>query len=613
MPIDPERYTSGHHLIPQLEQHNPWWQYDEEFDPAGGVDAQRQAYADGVEALTDGEDFLIIGGVPSTETERLVEQLIGTVLQQGFQEQYIKDAELRAEASELIVPPENVLYLSLRTSPLYQVQSTSGLRGVIDHFQTHVAAQDHRQYLFFEGFDELRRPSRRGGDAGDSWLDALATVRSETENLTVVISVPSSTFVDDQLTDHPRFDTSADKWSLQSVDHLGFEEYLRLRYRRLDVAPLKERFDPQSARRSFRTAVRDGSVAPFVDHVHRTEGERVLDPSTLRRELTIYAITGGRLTAALDRADIDLGDTQFEQLLRNRGERPLQEFQSNIVEKLRSEVTSTADRLYGLKDSPGPIRLAAVVADDRPTEPVEFDDICTVLDVDRRTLREQYLRVLGDLRLAGGVSAYANKRPRSIGLYHRDPSVLAAFGGFDLRDALRQEPGLAPELWHAMAYDHTVRLSQRVNNPRDPKRGVVKHWSSDDRVIDFVLKIDGRPVPVVFSPDHTLADLKRESGPAAYGTLVSFLRRTDTLEDEDSLTTRHYAEVPDPVVDQRAAVVDEEGYFGTRCGDVALDGSAPFGIVVTNAREATDDGVTVDRSGPLPIVQVPLWTYLRLS
>lgn len=614
MPIDPATYTSGHHLIQQLESHNPWWRFDGEFDPAGGVDAQRQAYRNAVEVLAaDDKRFLVVGGVTSTETAGVLEQLIGTVLQQGFQEQYIQDAELRAQASELIVPPENVLYLPLGASPLYQVQPTTGLHGVIDHFQTHVVTSDQRQYLFLEGFHELRRPSRRGGDAESNWLDVLAKIIDETNNVTVVLSVPSSTFADDQLINHPKFDTRTDDWGLQSVDHLGFEEYLRLRYRRLNVAPIEQRFAPQGARRSFRAAVRNGEVATFAEHVRTAEGERVLEPSTLRRELTTYAVAGGRLTATLDRDGVDLSDDRFDQLLRNRGNRPLREFQADIVEELRDEVTSVADRLYGLKDSPGPIRLAALVANDRPTKPVDFDDICTVLDVDRRTLREQYLHVLEELSLVGGVSAYANKRPRSISLYHRDPSVPAAFGEFDLRDALRQEPELAPDLWSAMAYDHTVRLSEAVNDPWDPKRGVVKHWSADDGVVDFVLKVDGRPVPVVLSLDHTLTEFERRSGTDTYDSLVSFLRRTGGLEDEDSLTKRHYAAVPDPVVEQREAVVDDESYFGTRRGDVAVDGSAPFGIVVTNAREATNDGVVIDRSGPLPILQLPLWTYLRLA
>jgi len=164
-----------------------------------------------------------------------------------------------------------------------------------------------------------------------------------------------------------------------------------------------------------------------------------------------------------------------------------------------------------------------------------------------------------------------------------------------------------------MAYDQSVRLSKAVNHPRDPKRGVVKHWSTDGDVVDFVLKVDGRPVPVVLSPDHTLDDLKHGSGTGAYEALVSFLRRTDGLEDEDSFMKRHYAAAPDAVIEQRQTVVDDESYFGTRHGDVAVDGSAPFGIVVTNSREATDNGVVVDRDGRLPILQLPLWTYLRLA
>lgn len=614
MPIDPSTYTGGKHLIEQLEIHNPWWDFDSEFDPAGGVDARRQAYRDAVELLvTDDKQYLAIGGITTAETGGLLEQLIGTVLQPGFQEQYIQDAGLRSDASELIVPPENVLFLPLGASPLYQIQPAAGLEAVIDHFRTHVATPDHHQYLFLKGVDELRRPSRRGSNAGSGWIDSLAGIVEGADDLTVVISVPSSTFFVDRLTSHPAFDTNSTDWGVQSVTHIGFEEYLRLRYRRLEVAPHEQRFDPPAARQAFRAAVETGELDPFVKHARVDDAERVLEPSTLRRELTMFAVGGGRLSTKLARAGIDLSTAQFESLLRNRGEKLLREHQTDIVDNLRNEVTSAADRLYGLKDSPGPMRLAAVIANERPTEPVEFDDICTVLDVDRRTLREQYLRTLRELGLLDGAPAYANKRPRSIGLYHRDPSVLAAFGDFDLRDALRQEPELAPELWHTMAFDHAIRLSEAVNDQHDPKRGVVKHWSSDDGVVDFVLKVDGRPIPMVFTPNHTLADLKRETGTGAYEALHTFLKQTASLEDEDTLTTRQYAKVPKSVVEQRKAIVDDEAYFGTRRGDVAVDGTAPFGVVVTNAREAMEGGITVDDSGPLPILQLPFWTFLRLA
>ena len=614
MPLDPSSYTSGQHLTQRLEAHNPWWGFDGEFDPAGGVDARRRAFRDAVETLTaDDQRLLVVGAVAGTERAGLLEQLVGTVLDQEYQERYIQDPALRAAASELIVPPENVLFVPLGASPLFQIHPAQALRAAVDHFQTHVATSGTRQFVFLDGIDAIRRPGRRGSEDGSAWLDALATVAPEAGNVTAVVSGPSATFLGDRLTGYPEFGVHTDQWTVQSVDQLGFEEYLRCRFRRLDVAPLDERFDPQSARQAFRTAVHTGDVATFAAAVRAADGGRLLAPSTLRRALTTYAVAGGRLTATLDRAGVDLSGDRFERLLRDRGDRPLGSFQADVVEELEDEVTRVAARLYGLRDAPGPSRLAAVLAADRPTEPVRFDDLCAVLDVDRRTLREQYLRVLGELGLVGGGAAYANRRPRSITLFHRDPSVPAAFGEFDLRDTLRQKPGLAPELWSVMAYDHTVRLSDAVNDPHDPKRGVVKHWAAAGGVVDFVLKVDGRPVPVVFSPGETLTELDHGSGADAHEALVSFLRRTDELDDEDSLTTRHYAAVPESVVEQRRAVVDDEGYFGTRRGDAVVDGSAPFGIVVTNARGATDAGVVVDRSAPAPILQLPLWTYLRLA
>ncbi|WP_435101194.1 hypothetical protein [Halarchaeum sp. P4] len=612
MPIDTGAYTSGQHLVEHLEAHNPWWEFDSEFDPAGGVDARRPAYTEAVASLTAGETRrLVVGGTTTTETVGLLEQLIETVLRPEFQEQHIQDAELRDAASDLLVPSENVLRLPLGASPLYQLQPTAGLEAAVDHFQTHIASPEHRQYLFLEGFDTLRRPTRRGDNRGAEWLAALGRITEQGEDLTIVISVPSSTFLADRLASHSMDITDNTEWGLQSLSHLSFESYLRLRHRRLAVTPSAERFEPSSTRETLRHAVRTSEVAPFAEQIRK--GDRVLEPATLRRECTMFAVGGGRMATRLARAGVDLDGTQFETILRNRGEQTLQSHQSELVDDLRNEVTAVADRLYGLRDSPGPIRLAALVANERPTGPVEFEAVCDVLDVDRRTLREQYLRVLGELELVGSTPAYANKRPRSLGLTHRDPSVLAAFGGFDLPDALRREPGLTPSLWHAMLYDHTVRLSERVNERRDPKRGVVKHWASDNGVVDFVTKIDGRPIPIVFTPDHTLTDLERGTGSEAYEALRSFLRQTASMADQDSLRTRDYATVPDVVAEQRKAVVEDERYLGTRQEGNVVDSEAPFGIIVTNAREAMEDGIVVDDSGPRPILQLPLWTYLRLG
>ncbi|MFC7197664.1 hypothetical protein ACFQL4_28480 [Halosimplex aquaticum] len=42
-----------------------------------------------------------------------------------------------------------------------------------------------------------------------------------------------------------------------------------------------------------------------------------------------------------------------------------------------------------------------------------------------------------------------------------------------------------------------------------------------------------------------------------------------------------------------------------------IDGAPSFGILLTNARSALERGVEIYDEGPKPIIQIPLWTYLR--
>jgi hypothetical protein len=76
-----------------------------------------------------------------------------------------------------------------------------------------------------------------------------------------------------------------------------------------------------------------------------------------------------------------------------------------------------------------------------------------------------------------------------------------------------------------------------------------------------------------------------------------------------------YSPVTDTFTKQRRAYVKQDGYKGELSddGEAAFDAEPAFGIVLTNARSALDEGVTVNTDGSKPIIQVPLWTYLRLS
>jgi hypothetical protein len=76
-----------------------------------------------------------------------------------------------------------------------------------------------------------------------------------------------------------------------------------------------------------------------------------------------------------------------------------------------------------------------------------------------------------------------------------------------------------------------------------------------------------------------------------------------------------YSPVTDTFTKQRRAYTEQDEYGGELSDDgkAAFDAEPAFGIVLTNARSALDDGIVVNTEGSKPIIQVPLWAYLRLE
>jgi len=246
---------------------------------------------------------------------------------------------------------------------------------------------------------------------------------------------------------------------------------------------------------------------------------------------------------------------------------------------------------------------------------VRFDDLTEVLDVDRRTLRNKYLSALSQLHLLSAAQEYDNQRPRKLRFYLRDPGITNAFCRNNLNDVLRREPGLDEALAKAVAFDHTIRLSNKLNHPHDPKRGVVKFWAGSKGTVDFVLKISGTPVPILWSHNRGLDELQMSRDTPDFAALQEFLESDAYESERDRVDEQMYSPVTDTFTKQRQSYVEQDEYSGeiSDDGKAAFDGEPVFGIVLTNARSALDEGITVNTDGSKPIIQVPLWTYLRLE
>jgi hypothetical protein len=158
-------------------------------------------------------------------------------------------------------------------------------------------------------------------------------------------------------------------------------------------------------------------------------------------------------------------------------------------------------------------------------------------------------------------------------------------------------------------------LSNELNHPHDPKRGVVKFWVGSKGTVDFVPKIRGTPVPILWSHNRALDELQMSRDTPDFDALQEFLESDAYESERDRVDEQMYSPVTDTFTKQRRAYVEQDEYGGELGddGEAAFDAEPAFGIVLTNARSALDDGIRVNTDGLKPIIQVPLWTYPRLA
>jgi len=268
----------------------------------------------------------------------------------------------------------------------------------------------------------------------------------------------------------------------------------------------------------------------------------------------------------------------------------------------------------GVRDSPSKlIQLTALVASEHPVEGIGLSALTELIDVDRRTLRETFLPVLSQLHLVTPSAEYANLRPRSVRLYHRDTGIANAFADRDLNDVLRAEQKLEAALSKSVLFDHTIRLSNVLNDPRDPKRGVVKYWAGDSGEVDFIPKIDGRPIPIYWAGQTRVSELVATSDPpGGFQALESFLKSDAYEADRDDIK-----ETSGSTGDRetRLSYVGNDDYHGDLNDDYVSDGQPPFGIILSADHGTREDPIRIEHPDnlPVPLIELPQWAYLRLG
>jgi predicted AAA+ superfamily ATPase len=618
MTFDPESITSGHTLIQRLDEYNPWWSTGKNELSSDGFSSLRQVFHQLYSSIHDDEQRLLaLAGPDSSGKSLLLNQLISAHIDPDFVEKFFRIESQREAAHENLVPASNVMYVPLRDDPLFQLRPEEQLRSAVDHFETHVLRKhkSDTHYLFFDDLHLVERPNKRGNIDVGRWEQLLAELLANHDGRHIVFSGLSSAHSRERLETievRKRGDSPPEPVNIYP---LGFADFLRMRYRDIALAPGEERFDETTIRESLRRNVDTEAASHLVSTIQEQEAASVIDPSTTRREIANYCTTGGIISLQIASRGVRLDGEQFSDVIRRRGDSVLESVQQQSLDHLRNGLLRAAANLGGIKDASGLERLCALASHTRPTDDVLFDDLTAALDVDRRTLRDKYLGTLSQLHLLSAAPEYDNQRPRKIRLYMRDPGITNAFCRNDLNDVLRRQPGLDEELAKAVAFDHTVRLSNELNHRLDPKRGVVKFWSGTKGSVDFVLKIGGKPVPILWSYNRSVDELRRSIDTPDFDALCDLLTGDAHKTERDRIDELQFNDVGDDFAAKRREYVQREEYSGQLGNDetAVFDGEPPFGMVLTNSRNAVEEGVSVVEVESKPVIQLPLWTYLRLS
>jgi predicted AAA+ superfamily ATPase len=619
MDFDPDAVLSGQYLIQRLDRYNPWWEEGARASVTGEYQSLRSEASELLDNLCEPEDRLLpISGPSAVGKTSLIHQLISALIDPEFLEKFIRDTDRRDRVRKLNIPSSNILYLPLNDDPIFQLHPADQIRAAVDHFETHVvrAATDQPQYIFLDDIHVVGRPNKRGNTSVGQWEQLVADLLTEDDQRKIVFTALDQSRIWERLNSiesHQLQTEAPDKTT--EVLPIGFDDFLRMRHRELASTPEEDRFDSGAVRDGLKTAVQEGNVQTFVSQLEAQASDALLDESTVRRELTNYTTVGGRLSLRLASEGVPLNEERFIDVIRGRDDLDFNSVQESALADFRDNLLRGGTGLGEVKDVSGLERLCALAAHERPTGNVRFDELIEVLDIDRRTLRTQYRNVLSRLHVLSAASEYDNQRPRNIRLYLRDTGLMNAFCGYDLNDVLRHEPGLDESLAKAATFYHTIRLSNEINHPHDPKRGVVKFWSGTGGNVDFVPKLSGRPVPILWSYNRGLSELRREIEAPGFDALQEFLEDDVYRSERDPVDKAHYQRLPASISERyrRYAKRDEYPCRYDSSDEVVFDREPSFGIVLTNSRTALEQGVTVFDDGPKPIVQIPLWTYLRLG
>jgi predicted AAA+ superfamily ATPase len=486
-------------LVRALADHNPWWQEGEQALRGELPDRQKSDFyhlARPDEDSTQFEDAAVVGlvGPHGVGKTTLLKQFIHHQLQQG-------------------VDPARFLYVPFDANALYQLHSADQLQQVLRYYEGRVLGRLEDSAPHFVILDDVHRVAHDNKPGVDGWGSVVRNTLDDEQGRNIVVAAGAAEQIRDEL-DRVGFDS--EEYDAQPILPEKFRDYIFTRYPDLEdgdtrVSPTPLRVGDGSLPHALET----GEVEAFVETL-RDQHQRVADVSRrLQSQVAHYLTLGGVLSYVADGEAVDAADVEPDahQLL-----------YQNLTATLYQDAPSM-DSIRTIADLE---RLCALAARNRGREPIRFQRLVDLFDVDRRTIRDSYLSVLEKLFILTAVTEYDNQRPRSTRLYLRDTGLVSALEnkapGAALND-LDYEADLA----RIAGFDHTMRLAYGINAAQgNPEAPSVQYWRGRNGEVDYVFEVGDTPVPVALAYRSSTQQTKldalakfRDQYQTSMGVLVS--------------------------------------------------------------------------------------------
>lgn len=454
-------------LVRALADHNPWWA-DGAAALEGDLPARQKSdfyhLVRPDEATTQFEEADVLGLVGRRGVGK-------TTLLRQFVHHEIRDG----------TAPERFCYVPLDADPLYQLHAADQVRRVVRYYRSRVLGRLADPDPHFVLLDDVHRAEFPHKPSVEGWGDAVRDVLADAPGRHVVVTASAEEQVRREL---DRVDLAGATVDAQPVLPEKFRDYVFTRHPDLErgdtrVSPTPLRRGEGSLPDALATGDGEALAGTVRDQYDRVDGVA----RRLQSQVGHYLAMGGVLSYASEEPVDDatrLGEDAYERLR----------------EDLRTTLYRDAPGIETVQTVADLERLCALAARVRGADPVRYQRLVDLLEVDRRTVRDSYLSVLERLYVLTGVTEYDNQRPRALRLYLRDTGLVSALSELGPQSVLSDfdhEAALA----RVAAFDHSMRFAYGVNAAQGEEGSpTVQYWRGREGEVEFVLEVDGTPVPV---------------------------------------------------------------------------------------------------------------------